>query len=244
MKAMVLNKCGLIEASPLVLTERPCPEPGPGEILIRVHCCANCRTDLHVIEGELPTQKLPIVPGHQVVGSVLKLGKGAQLWKIGQRVGIAWLRSTCGACEYCLTGKENLCVDPKFTGYHGDGGFAENAVVKEDFAYAIPDSVRDIEAAPLLCAGIIGYRALMRSKFTRGGSLAIFGFGSSAHIISQIVHYQKGRFFIVTRAANHRELACEIGAEWVGESVEGFPVQVESAIVFAPSGDLSNRRPA
>lgn len=238
MKAMVLRKCGMIETNPLALEEIPNPEPKADEVLVRVHCCAICRTDLHVIEGELPTQRQPVVPGHQIIGAITRIGSNVKLLKVGQRVGIAWLRSTCGECKYCRSERENLCLTPKFTGYHENGGFAEYAVVREDFAYSIPDSLSDHDAAPLMCAGIIGYRALKRSGFRPGGSLAIFGFGSSAHIISQIVRHQRGRLLVVTRAGNHEKLAQEIGAEWAGSNVEDFPGRVESAILFAPSGDL------
>jgi alcohol dehydrogenase, propanol-preferring len=238
MKAMVLNEIGPIEDIPLRLVDLPTPEPGPREIRLKVHCCAICRTDLHVIEGDLPRRKLPVVPGHQVVGSVDAIGPGCQRFAIGQRVGVAWLRHTCGICEYCRAGRENLCERARFTGYTDDGGYAEYAVVAEAFAYPIPDVFFEVEAAPLLCAGIIGYRALRRSQLPAGGRLALYGFGSSAHVVIQIARHRGCQVFVVTRAQKHRALARELGAVWTGQRVEDMPEQVDSAIIFAPAGEL------
>jgi len=238
MKAAVLTEIGAIESSPLKLVELPDPEPGEGEVRLRVSCCAICRTDLHVIEGELPRQRLPIVPGHQIVGVVDRVGPGCGRLKVGQRVGVAWLRHTCGQCVFCKAGRENLCESARFTGYHADGGYAEYAVVPEDFAYEIPAAFSDLDAAPLLCAGIIGYRALKRCNLPRGGTLAIYGFGSSAHVVMQIAVHRGCRVYVVTRGARHRELARAMGAAWVGERAEQMPVQVDSAIIFAPAGEL------
>jgi alcohol dehydrogenase, propanol-preferring len=238
MKAMVLNQVGRIETLPLQLVELPTPEPGPCEVRLKVHCCAICRTDLHVIEGDLPRRKLPVVPGHQVVGSIDALGEGSHRFAIGERVGVAWLRHTCGLCEYCRAGRENLCERAHFTGYSADGGYAEYAVVPEAFAYPLPDVFFDVEAAPLLCAGIIGYRALRRSQLPPGGRLALFGFGSSAHVVIQIATSRGCQVFVVTRAEKHRELARQLGAVWVGQRAEDLPEQVDSAIIFAPAGDL------
>lgn len=218
--------------------EIPPPQPKACEVLIQIRCSAICRTDLHVIEGELPRRRLPIIPGHQIVGEVAALGDACRTLRIGQRVGVAWLRHTCGACEFCQAGKENLCDASRYTGYHADGGYAEFAVVPEEFAFSIPDALKDEEAAPLLCAGIIGYRALARSNLPPGGSLAIFGFGSSAHVVMQLARRRASSVFVVTRGEGHRVLARRMGADWVGETILGMPALVDSAIIFAPAGDL------
>ncbi|MEX0703509.1 MAG: zinc-dependent alcohol dehydrogenase family protein [Planctomycetales bacterium] len=238
MKAMVLDMIADIGTSPLALRDLPDPEPGFGEVRLKVHRCAICRTDLHVIEGDLPQAKLPVIPGHQVVGTVDRLGPGCDRLAVGRRIGIAWLRHTCGTCKFCATGRENLCVDPRFTGYHADGGYAEFAVVPEAFAYELPEVFEDAEATPLLCAGIIGYRALERSRLPAGGTLAIYGFGSSAHIVMQIARHRGCEVYVVTRGESHRRLAREMGAKWVGENASDMPVPVESAILFAPAGEL------
>jgi propanol-preferring alcohol dehydrogenase len=193
---------------------------------------------LHVIEGELPPRKSPLIPGHQVVGIVDRAGPDCRRLRVGQRVGVAWLRHTCGVCEFCRAGRENLCEAARFTGYHADGGFAEFAIVPEDFAYEIPDVFRDEDAAPLLCAGIIGFRALQRSDLPRGGTLAIFGFGSSAHIVIQIALHRGCRVFVVTRGDRHQALAREMGAAWASGTTEGMPERMDSAILFAPLGAL------
>jgi propanol-preferring alcohol dehydrogenase len=238
MKAMILDAIAPIGDAPLRLVDAPDPIPGPGEVRLRVHCCAICRTDLHVIEGDLPEQKLPVVPGHQVVGVVDRLGPGCTLLRVGRRVGVAWLRGVCGACGFCLDGRENLCEQTRFTGYHADGGYAALACVDERFAYPIPDVFSDVEAAPLLCAGIIGYRSLERSKPRRGCRIALYGFGSSAHIVMKIALHRGYEVYVVTRGGGHRELARKMGARWVGEHPEELPVRVESGIVFAPAGEL------
>jgi propanol-preferring alcohol dehydrogenase len=238
MRAMVLNDTAPITSSPLQLRDVPDPQPGKGEVRLRVTCCAICRTDLHVIEGDLPRAKLPVVPGHQVVGVVDTLGPGCRRLKIGQRVGVAWLRHTCGTCQFCRAGRENLCETARFTGYHADGGYSELAVVPEDFAYELPDSFSDAEATPLLCAGIIGYRALERSQLPRGGKLGIYGFGSSAHIVIQIAQHRGCEVYVVTRGDKHRQLARDMGAVWVGENAADIPCKVDSAIIFAPAGEL------
>lgn len=238
MHAMVLTKNAPIETAPLVWQELPDPQPGPGEVRLSVRCCAICRTDLHVIEADLPPARLPVIPGHQVVGVVDALGEGCRRLKIGQRIGVAWLRHTCGNCAFCRSGRENLCESSRFTGYHADGGYAELAVVPEEFAYPIPEEFGDAEATPLLCAGIIGYRALARSQLPAGGKLAIFGFGSSAHIVIQLAQYRASEVYVVTRGVGHRALARSMGAVWVGESVLAMPCPVDSAILFAPSGQL------
>lgn len=238
MRAMLLSNYADIHSSPLQMTECPDPVPALGELLVRVRCCGICRTDLHVIEGELPQARRPVVPGHQVVGVVESRGPGCHRLKIGQRVGVAWLRETCGICKFCRAERENLCEAARFTGYHADGGYASLALVREDFAYEIPDSLDDAQAAPLLCAGIIGYRALERSNLPRRGRLALYGFGSSAHIVLQIAQYRGCEVFVVTRGGGHRQLARDMGAAWVGESAADMPVKVDSAIIFAPAGEL------
>ena len=238
MRAMVLFENSDIHSSPLKMTEYPDPVPAAGEVRLRVRCCGICRTDLHVIEGELPPAKTPVIPGHQIVGVVEALGAGCNRLKIGQRIGVAWLRQTCGGCEFCGLGRENLCEAARFTGYHADGGYAGLAVVPEKFAYELPDSFDDEVAAPLLCAGIIGYRALQRSDLPRNGRLGIYGFGSSAHIVLQIAQYRGCEVFVVTRGEKHRQLAREMGAAWVGANAVDMPVKVDSAIIFAPAGEL------
>lgn len=238
MRAMLLKDIAPIETSPLVESDVATPEPGPGEVRVQVRCCGICRTDLHVIEGDLPSQKLPLVPGHQVVGIVDKLGPGCKRLSLGTRVGVAWLRHTCGQCAYCKEGRENLCEGQRFTGYHADGGFAEYTLAGEDYVYELPEVFSDVDAAPLLCAGIVGYRAFKRSRPVTGGSLAIYGFGSSAHVIIQIALHRNMEVYVISRGENHRKLAMEMGAKWAGESAEAMPVSVQSAIIFAPAGEL------
>jgi propanol-preferring alcohol dehydrogenase len=238
MRAAVLERSGRIEASPLSIREVPAPEPGQGEIRVRVRACGICRTDLHVIEGDLPPRKRPVIPGHQAVGTVDACGEGTGRFPAGARVGIAWLARACGTCAFCAAGKENLCEEPLFTGYDRDGGFAEYAVIPEPFAYGIPDAFPDAEAAPLLCAGIIGYRALERADLPRGGTLAIYGFGSSAHIVLQLALHRGAAVYVCTRGESHREMAKSMGAAWAGEDPAGMPVRADSAILFAPAGEL------
>jgi len=238
MKAMLLTRYAPIENRPLRLSDAPQPKLEAHQILVHIHCSAICRTDLHLIEGELPQMMLPIIPGHQVVGIVEKLGASCRRFKPGQRVGIAWLRHTCGRCEFCRTGRENLCIFSRYTGYHEHGGYAEFAVVDEDFAYAIPQDLSDEEAAPLLCAGIIGYRALKRCNLPTPGRLGIFGFGSSAHITTQVAIYQGSQVYVATRSRSHQELARRLGASWVGDTCDSFPELVDGAIVFAPVGQI------
>jgi len=238
MKAMILIENGPINESPLVLSDVKIPEPGPGEIRVKVSACGICRTDLHVIEGDLPLVKSPITPGHQIVGIVEALGPGAERFAIGDRIGIAWLRYTCGICKYCSAGNENLCESSLYTGYYVDGGFAEYAIVPEAFAYTMPEIFTDGEATPLLCAGIIGYRALKRSGIKPGGRLGIFGFGSSAHITAQIAVGWGCELYVSTRGKSHQELASSLGARWVGGAKDIIPVKLDSAIMFAPVGEL------
>jgi propanol-preferring alcohol dehydrogenase len=238
MKAMVLERISPVEEKPLRLVELPDPSPGPGEIRVRISACGVCRTDLHVIEGDLPQHTLPIIPGHQAVGVVDVLGTGTSAFAAGDGVGIAWLRGTCGDCTYCRRGDENLCPDSRYTGYHEHGGYAELAVVPEGFAYRIPDGFDEMQAAPLLCAGIIGYRALERAEVPAGGRLALYGFGSSASVVMQIALHRGFEVHVVTRGESHRQLAREMGAHWVGEPGEAPPVEADSAIIFAPAGEI------
>jgi propanol-preferring alcohol dehydrogenase len=238
MRAMQLQHVAPIESSPLREVELPDPKPGPGDVRLRVKCCAICRTDLHVIEGDLPTAKLPVIPGHQVVGIVDALGPGCTRFKLGDRAGIAWLRHTDGICKYCKSSRENLCPHSLYTGYHADGGYAQFAIVPENFAYAIPDVFTDVEAAPLLCAGIIGYRAMLRSEIRPGGKLALYGFGSSAHVVLQLARHRGCEVYVVTRGENHRQFALELGAKWAGDDAVGMPVKADAAILFAPAGTL------
>jgi propanol-preferring alcohol dehydrogenase len=238
MRAMVLHRAGPAEDSPLHLEEMPLPEPGEGEILIRVNACGVCRTDLHTVEGELELPKLPLIPGHQIVGTVEDFGPGVSSLKIGDRVGVPWLASTCGKCEYCRRGLENLCINIKFTGYHVDGGYAEYAVAREGFAYRLPEGFHDHEAAPLLCAGIIGFRALRLSAVRPGQRLGLYGFGGSAHIAIQVARYWGCEIFVFTRSKDHQNLAAELGAKWVGKAEDDPPERIHSAIIFAPAGPL------
>ncbi len=238
MKAMLVRRPAPIHSRPLEPTEVPAPIPGAGELLVRVLACAICRTDLHVIEGELPPRRLPLIPGHQAVGLVEALGSDAARFGPGDRVGIAWLRHTDGTCAFCRAGAENLCEASRYTGYHADGGYAELAVVPAAFAYPIPPAFSDLDAAPLLCAGIIGYRALRRSEVPRGGRLGLYGFGSSAHVVLQIARHRGSEVFVATRGEGHRALARRLGAAWVGESTAAMPVALDAAIVFAPAGEL------
>lgn len=238
MRAMLLEKQAAIESAPLRAVDLDDPEPGASEVRLRVRACGICRTDLHVIEGDLAPRKLPLVPGHQVVGVVDSRGPGATRFELGARVGIAWLRSTCGACADCRRGDENLCRASRYTGWDADGGYAEYAVVPEAYAYAIPEAIADVAAAPLLCAGIIGYRALRRSEVARGGRLGIYGFGSSAHVTLQVALHRGIEVYVATRGAGHRRLALELGASWAGEATEIPPLALDGAVVFAPAGEL------
>ena len=238
MRAMMLERQAPIGTAPLVAREIPPPEPGPGEVRVRVRACGLCRTDLHVIEGDLPPHKLPLVPGHQVVGTVDRRGTGASRFREGERIGIAWLRHTDGSCAYCRSGRENLCESSRFTGWDADGGYAEYAVVPEAYAYAVPEVFGDAEATPLLCAGIIGYRALQRSETPAGGKLGLWGFGSSAHVTIQVARARGIEVYVATRDAKHQELAREMGAAWVGGATDPLPVRVDGGILFAPAGTI------
>jgi alcohol dehydrogenase, propanol-preferring len=238
MRAMVLNAPAAIDSSPLVLREVETPRPKVGEVRLRVLSCGLCRTDLHVIEGELPPHKPNIIPGHQVVGIVDELGPEAGRFQIGDRVGIAWLRYTCGTCRYCQAGKENLCPNARFTGYDEDGGYAEYAVVSEAFAYPLPAPLVSTSVAPLLCAGIIGYRALERAQMRPGCRLGLYGFGSSASIAIQIALHLGCRVYVMTRDEKHQKLALQLGATWAGSADATPPEPLDSAVLFAPVGTL------
>ena len=238
MRALVLTAPAPIETAPLRLEERAVPTPGPGEVLVRVDACGVCRTDLHAVEGELPPTRPSIVPGHQVVGRVERAGPDARRFGHGVRVGLAWLRATCGLCALCRAGHENLCERAEFTGYHADGGYADYAIVAERFAYSIPPVFGDAEAAPLLCAGIIGYRALKLSDVGPGGRLGIWGFGASAHVTLQVARARGIEVFVCTREESHRALARRLGAAWVGGVRDAMPAKMNGAILFAPAGEL------
>ena len=238
MKAMLLRQTADAGRNPLALEEMPAPEPGPDDVRVRVHVCGVCRTDLHIIEGDLPPAKRPVIPGHEVVGIVDRVGIGVRAVKEGDRVGIAWLRSTCGVCEFCLDRQENLCLRARFTGYHADGGYAEYAVAPAAFVYPIPGAFTDEEVAPLLCAGIIGYRALRLSGVKPGQRLGLYGFGASAHITIQVARHWGCEVFVCSLREEHRALARALGAVWVGSAAEPPPEPLHGAIMFAPAGEL------
>jgi alcohol dehydrogenase, propanol-preferring len=238
MKACVLPKPARIETNPLEYADVPAPQPGRGEVLVRIHYCGVCRTDLHVIEGELPQRKSPVIPGHQVVGEVEGLGESAHRFRVGARVGVAWLNHTDGVCEYCHSGAENLCDNPAFTGYTVDGGYAEYIVAPEDFVYPLPDAFPGGQAAPLLCAGIIGFRSLRLSGIKPGGRLGFYGFGAAAHVAIQVARHWNVEVYVCTRDVRHQRLALELGAKWAGGTFAEPPVKLDAAIVFAPAGEI------
>jgi propanol-preferring alcohol dehydrogenase len=234
---MVVERPRPAAERPLALEERPVPQPGPGEVLVRVEVCGVCRTDLHLAEGDLAPRRPRVAPGHEIVGRVAALGPGARL-REGARVGIAWLHASCGRCRFCLRGAENLCVAPRFTGWDEEGGYAEYAVAPEDFVYTLPEDADARALAPLLCAGIIGYRAWARAGVRPGGRLGLFGFGGSAHIVIQIARHHGCEVFVFSRGARHQALARALGAAWVGGSFDPSPAPVDGAILFAPAGEL------
>ena len=264
MKACLLKTPAAIESHPLEFVDVAAPEPAAGEMLVRVHYCGVCRTDLHVIEGELEPRKSPVIPGHQVVGVVEKFSAAAPELRsgsagaplsavapgpersgeatakigIGSRVGIAWLHHTDGTCRYCLAGEENLCDKPSFTGYTVDGGYAEYIVAPQDFVYPIPEEFADEQAAPLLCAGIIGFRCLRQSGIKPGGKLGFYGFGAAAHVAIQVARHWNIEVYASTRDARHQKLALELGAKWAGGTVAEPPVKLDAAIIFAPAGEI------
>ena len=233
---MILEGISPIEKEPLKMVDLPDPVPGPKEILVKISVCGVCHTELDEIEGRLPP-KLPIVLGHQIVGRVGKLGPGVTKFHVGDRVGIAWIHSACGKCQFCLKGKENLCLEFRGTGCHANGGYAQATVVSEDFAYPIPERFSDAEATPLLCAGAIGYRDLILSGIKKGQTLGLFGFGASAHIVIQIAKYWGCEVFVLTRSEEHRNLAKKLGASWTGGPEDRPPKKVNCAIDFTPVGE-------
>ena len=235
---MVLSDFRPIGRHPLELEDVPVPAPGPGEVRIRVSVCGVCHTDLHIVEGELPDANLPLIPGHQAVGLVEERGVGASRFEVGERIGAAWLRSACGRCDFCRSGRENLCREGRFNGFHADGGYAERMVVPEKFAYALPAPFTDGAVAPLLCAGIIGYRALRLSGIQNGGTLGLYGFGASAHVAIQIAVHRGCDVFVFSRSLMHQELAASLGAAWTGSADEAPPKRTDAAIIFAPAGAL------
>ncbi|NOX63224.1 MAG: zinc-dependent alcohol dehydrogenase family protein [Chloroflexi bacterium] len=238
MRAQVIQRQAPLSARPLTLVEQPIPEPGPGQIRLRVTACGVCHTDLHIAEGDLPLHKQPITPGHQVVGEVDKVGPGVTQFEVGDRAGAVWLYRTCGQCRYCLSGRENLCERAEFTGWDADGGYAEYMVVDARFAYHLPEGLSDVRAAPLLCGGVIGYRAFRLSEARPGEILGLYGFGNSAHITIQVARRYGCRVFVFTRSPSHQEHALSLGAAWVGRAQDNPPEPIDAAIIFAPAGDL------
>lgn len=236
MRAMLLDRPQPIDNSPLRMADIASPVPGPGQVRVRVSCCALCHTDLHVVEGDLKLPKLPLIPGHQVVGVIDAKGAGVHLHKEGDRVGIPWLHSTDGTCVYCLTGHENLCMHAQFTGLHADGGYADYAVIGESFCYALPEQFDDKHAAPLLCAGIVGYRSLKVSGARKGARLGLYGFGASAHIVLQVAVHLGYEVYVFTRSQAHRDLATKLGATWTGDAKDTPPAMLDTSIIFAPVG--------
>jgi propanol-preferring alcohol dehydrogenase len=237
-QAWVVQHPGPIHSGPLRVVEREVPEPGPAEVRVRVRACGVCRTDLHLAEGDLAPRRSATVPGHEVVGIVDAVGTAAARFAAGDRIGVAWLRGTCGWCRWCRTGRENLCPDATFTGWDADGGYAEYAVVPEAFAYRLPEALDDVEAAPLLCAGVVGYRALRRAELPPGGRLGIYGFGASAHVVAQVALAQGATVHVLTRSAQARALALELGAASAGAADAAPPEPLDAAVLFAPAGEL------
>ncbi|MHA7301194.1 zinc-dependent alcohol dehydrogenase family protein [Pseudarthrobacter sp. MDT1-22] len=238
MRAWWVEKPGPIVSGPLRLGERPDPSPGPGEVLLSVRACGVCRTDLHLAEGDLRPRAARRIPGHEVVAEVVGLGAGSSRFRLGERVGAAWLARTCGSCRFCAGGSENLCLAPSFNGWDADGGYAELMTVHEDYAYRIPEAFTDEHAAPLLCAGIIGYRALRSSGLPPGGKLGIYGFGGSAHLTAQMAIYEGASVYVMTRSAAAQRLALELGAKFAGPAEAVPPELLDAAILFAPAGRL------
>lgn len=238
MRGMLLEKFAPISQNPLQLVDLPVPEPGPEDVLLRIRVCGVCHTDLHTVEGELPEVRLPIIPGHEVVGVVERKGERASRFKEGERLGVAWLYSSCGQCRFCNRGLENLCENARFTGYDVNGGYAEYMVVPEKFAYRIPSIFSDREAAPLLCAGIIGYRALRLSEIKPGERLGLYGFGASAHVAIQVAVHWGCEVYVFSRSEEHRSLARKLGAVWTGTSKDDPPKKIQSSIIFAPAGEI------
>jgi len=240
MRAMQLQAPGDAEKHPLHLVRRACPKPSKGEALVQVEVCGVCRTDLHVVEGDLPPHHSHVVPGHEVVGRIESLGpsSGTSALAVGDRVGVAWLHRSCGICRFCRRGAENLCTQPSFTGWDVDGGYAEYLTAHQDFVYPLPERADPLHIAPLLCAGIIGYRAYQRCSLRPGGRLGIFGFGGSAHVVLQIARHRGNPVYVFSRNAGHQQLARELGATWVGGTLAPPPEPLDAAILFAPAGEI------
>jgi propanol-preferring alcohol dehydrogenase len=238
MRAMQLDSPGPARSHPLAAVDRADPDPGPGEILLDVAACAVCRTDLQITEGDVPARTLPIVPGHQAVGEVLAVGEGAADWKIGDRAGVGWVAKTCGTCRFCRSGRENLCERAQFTGWDRDGGYATRMTVSADFALRLPPGPPDEQLAPLLCGGVIGYRALRVSEIAAGGRLGLFGFGASALLAIQVAVHWGCEVFVMTRSPDEQSRARELGAVWAGSYSDDMPSQLDAAVTFAPVGDV------
>ena len=241
MRAWILTSQAAVGSMPLKPAEVEKPSPEPGQLLVEVVCCGICRTDLHVVEGDLPLRRAPLIPGHQIVGRVIEVTDGSTGFSKGDRVGIAWLNETCGTCRFCLSGKENLCDSPEFTGWTRDGGFAEYAVVPAGFAYRLPEELDSVHAAPLLCAGIIGYRALRLTGIEdwKGARLGIYGFGAAGHVAIQLARHRGAEVYVATRdREKHQALAAELGAAWIGDTYDIPPARLDASIVFAPAGDI------
>lgn len=238
MKAWVLEKQARIERKPLLLRELPIPKMEEGKIRIRVHACGVCRTDIHVAEGDLPLRKSPLILGHEIVGVVDEIGKGVAEFKVGDRAGIAWLNSSCGNCKFCRSGRENLCPEAKFTGWSADGGYAEYATVSQDFAFHLGENLSFVEAAPLMCPGIVGYRALKLTEAKRGNKLALYGFGPAASYVTQVAKYSGIKTYVITRSEGNKNRARELEADWVGGYEDEIPGKFDTAIIFPPAGNL------
>ena len=241
MNACMLSKPAPVETRPLAITDVPKPTAADGEVLIKINACGICRTDLHVVEGELPVRRSPVIPGHQIVGTIEGIGEGVSEFSKGDRVGVAWLNRTCGKCRFCLSGRENLCEFAEFTGWTRDGGYAEYVAAPANFVYHLPENFSDLHAAPLLCAGIIGYRALKLTNINswQGAQLGIYGFGAAGHICIQIARFRGADVYVATRdRERHQKLAEELGAAWVGDTFDIPPVALDAAIIFAPAGEI------
>ena len=238
MLAWAVDHPGPVDGDPLARVEKPVPEPTGAQVRVRVRVCGVCRTDLHLAEGDLAPRRFGVTPGHEIVGTVDALGPEVSRWRVGDRIGVPWLAHTCGVCRFCTSGRENLCLDPRLTGWDVDGGYAEFALVEESYAYALPDTFDDVEAAPLLCAGIIGYRALLRANLPEHGRLGIYGFGGSAHITAQIALARGTRVHVMTRSTEAQALALALGATSAGDAAASPPEPLDAAILFAPVGTL------
>lgn len=238
MKAYRLYEPDEIENEPLQLEQIERPEPGPGQLLLQVRACGICHTDLHTVEGDILPLDYPITPGHQVVAQVAAVGPDVEGWKVGQRAGVPWLYRACGTCGFCARGEENLCESAEFTGFHMDGGYAEYMLADAEYALPLPEELTDIEAAPLLCAGIIGYRSLHQAQVREGDTLGLVGFGASAHLAIQVAHHWDCTVYVFTRSEGHKKLARELGAVWVGASEDQAPSPLDKAVIFAPAGEL------